>query len=121
METAHNYRAVSSQERRRKLPLRLFRRGTDLLPPGGRPKSCRQGTKQALLVDLLARPGGATMDELTQELEWKEATVRAGFGWDLKNKGYGVRSEFDVYGEEHFHLVVPPGSTVPEHHHKSKK
>ena len=99
---------------------RLFLRGTDLMPTGEKLKSCLAGSKQSILVDMLKRPGGATMDELIEALAggrraWTEATVRSGFGWDLKNKGYGVRSEFDTYGVERFHLVVPNGQLVPEH------
>jgi len=40
------------------------RKGTNLLPPGGRTVPCREGSKQAILLDMLARPNGATMAEL---------------------------------------------------------
>ena len=46
---------------------------------------------------------------------WTEATVRSGFGWDLKLKGYGVRSTFSDDGGERFHLVVPKGQRIPSH------
>ena len=99
---------------------RVSRRGTYLQPPGHAPVPCLIGTKQALLVDMLARPGGATMEELREALSggrkpWKDSTIRSGFSWDMKLKGYGVRSEFDVTGEERFHLLVPPGYTIPAH------
>lgn len=99
---------------------RLFLRGTNLSPPGTRLQSCLAGSKQSILVDFLGRPAGATMEELREALaggrkSWAESTVRAGFGWDLKNKGYGVRSEFDANGVERFHLVVPDGQVIPPH------
>lgn len=88
------------------------RRGTNIIPFGWEPLPCREGSKQSILVDLLSRKTGATMSELLDGLSggnkpWQEITVRAGFGWDLKNKGYGVRSEFDADGTERFYLVLP--------------
>lgn len=87
-------------------------RGTNLQPPGHAPIPCREGSKQALLVDLLSKPAGATMNELLAGLSggnkpWTEASVRGGFGWDMKQKGYGVHSVFDEHGTERFHLVLP--------------
>lgn len=99
---------------------RVFLRGTHLEPPGTKLQPCLKGTKQSILVDLLRRPEGATMPELLEALSggnrpWLEVTVRSAFGWDLKNKGYGVRSEFDSYAVERFHLVVPAGKRIPPH------
>lgn len=96
------------------------RKGTNLLPPGGRTVPCREGTKQAILLDMLSRPNGATMAELIEALSggnkpWTEATVRSGFGWDMKQKGYGVRSQFDADGTERFFIVVPEGFSVLPH------
>lgn len=99
------------------------RRGTNLAAPGFAPVACRADSKQSILVDTLARPEGASMDELIAALAggnkpWTEVTVRSGFGWDLKKKGYGVRSEF-VEGKkageliERFHLVRPIISGKP--------
>lgn len=99
---------------------RVFLRGTNLQPTGEKVQPCLLGSKQSILVDILSRPEGATMEELIEALSggrrpWTEATVRSGFGWDLKRKGYGVRSEFDPTGEERFHLIVPKGQKVPKH------
>ena len=95
-------------------------RGTNLAAPGHAPIPCREGSKQALLLDMLSRPNGATMAELIEALSggnkpWTEATVRSGFGWDMKLKGYGVRSAFDADGTERFHIVVPEGHAIPAH------
>lgn len=100
---------------------RNVRRGTNLKPLGTPLEPCREGSKQAILLDMLRHPHGATMDELIDALSggnkpWTEVTVRSGFGWDLKNKGYGVRSSFDEKGVERFHLVLPEKFTViPPH------
>lgn len=96
------------------------RKGTNILPPGHAPIACREGSKQAMLLDMLSRPNGATMAELIEALSggnkpWTEATVRSGFGWDMKQKGYGVRSSFDADGTERFFIVVPEGHAIPAH------
>ncbi len=97
------------------------RRGTNLIPLGHEPQACREGSKQAILLDALQVKGGASMVQLIDALSggnkpWTEATVRSGFGWDLKNKGYGVKSEFDKDGVERFHLVLPAKfQVIPAH------
>jgi hypothetical protein len=96
------------------------RRGTNLAAPGFAPLACREGSKQAILLDKLSGSKGATMDELIEALSggnkpWTEATVRSGFGWDMKQKGYGVRSEFDDKGVERFFIVLPAGFARPAH------
>lgn len=97
------------------------RRGTNLIPFGHAPEPCREGSKQAALLDALKAPDGATMAELKKAMSggnkpWTEVTIRSGFGWDLRNKGYGVRSEFDDKGVERFFLVLPEKyKTVPAH------
>lgn len=97
-----------------KLPKTATRkaRGTNLVAPPGAPVACREGSKQAMLLDMLRNPEGVTMAELIAALSggnkpWTEATVRSGFGWDMKQKGYGVRSEFDADGTERFFIVLP--------------
>lgn len=122
-------RAASSDRRQHEVALtaaakqkpgRVFLRGTNLQPTGEKLKPCVKGSKQSILVDMLSRPEGATMEELIAALSggrrpWTEPTVRSGFGWDLKRKGYGVRSEFDATGEERFHLIVPKRQKIPPH------
>lgn len=113
--------SLSSQPRRPVPSLyhKKDRAGTNLQPPGEKVKPCIIGTKQSILVDMLARPQGATMKELLKALSggrrpWTEATVRSGFGWDLKLKGYGVRS-LVTNGTERFHLVLPKRGRIPAH------
>lgn len=105
----------SAEEKKARAP-----RGTNLAAPGHAPIPCREGSKQAMLLDMLSRPNGATMAELIEALSggnkpWTEATVRSGFGWDMKLKGYGVRSAFAADGTERFHIVVPEGHAIPAH------
>jgi hypothetical protein len=59
----------------------------------------KEGSKQALLVDLLARPEGATFGELYDAMgsigkPWQGITVRSSLPWDVNHvAGYGVVSE----------------------------
>ena len=64
------------------------------LAPKAEAKACRAGTKQAILVDLLFRSGGASMAELREALSpWKDITIKSGLGWDMNHqKGYGIRT-----------------------------
>ena len=86
----------------------------DIQPSGYRILPCRAGTKQAMLLDMLASTGGATMEELTEALGWKAVTVRSGFSWDMKNKGYGVKSE-EIGDKIVYKIVVPEGEEIPPH------
>ena len=67
------------------------------LSPKAEAKACRYGTKQAILVDLLFRSGGASMAELREALApWKDITIKSGLGWDMNAiKGYGIRTTFE--------------------------
>lgn len=98
------------------------RRGTGInLAPQKKVYACREGSKQALLVDLLNRPQGATMAELLDALSggakpWKEVTVKSGLNWDMnKVKGYGIRTT-KRGDEDCYHLVLPEGMAAPVPH-----
>jgi hypothetical protein len=67
------------------------------LAPKKQVRACEAGTKQARLVDLLARPGGASMAELREVLApWKDVTIKSGLTWDMNHqKGYGIRTTFE--------------------------
>ncbi len=58
------------------------------------PPAVRQGTKQALLIDLLKRKKGATIDELVEATGWQAHSVRGAISGALKKKlGLTVTSE----------------------------
>lgn len=69
------------------------------LPPKDKVYARRAGSKQAILIDLLSRPQGATFGELYDALAatgkpWQGQTIRSGLAWDVNHlSGYGVRSE----------------------------
>ena len=58
------------------------------------PSSTRSGTKQALLVDLLRRKGGATIAEVMKAIGWQPHSVRGAISGNLKKKlGFAVVSD----------------------------
>ena len=67
----------------------------------------RPGTKQARMIELLRRPGGATIEEIRAETGWAPHTVRGAMSGALKKRlGLDVRSRTDeargrVYAIEH--------------------
>lgn len=93
------------------------------LEPQNKAYACREGTKQALLIDALAK--GATLTELLNtcdkssggKVSWTENSVKSGIYWDVnKVKGYGIRTEFDKDGTPRYFLVYPKGSNAPVPH-----
>lgn len=102
------------------------RRGTGInLAPQKKVYACREGSKQATLVDMLFRKQGATMAELLDALSggakpWKEVTVKSGLNWDMnKIKGYGIRTT-KRGDDDCYHLVLPEGMTAPVPHTPKK-
>ena len=66
----------------------------------------REGTKQALLVGLLGRAEGATIDEIVAATGWQPHTVRGAFAGALKKRlGLTIASE-KVEGRGRVYRVV---------------
>ena len=68
----------------------------DTVADGAEPKTpkTRAGTKQAMLIDMLRAPGGATIDEIVAATNWRSHTVRGAIAGALKKKlGLNVSSE----------------------------
>ncbi len=58
------------------------------------PLTVRQGTKQAILIELLKRPKGATITEMVTKTGWQAHSVRGAISGALKKKlGLVVTSE----------------------------
>ncbi len=63
-------------------------------PPRPAPPRLRPGTKQALLIDLLKRKKGATMEEIVEAIGWQAHSVRGAISGALKKRlGLAVTSE----------------------------
>ena len=59
-------------------------------------RKTRDGTKQALMIELLRRPGGATLGEIVEATDWQTHTVRGAMAGALKKKlGLTITSEKD--------------------------
>jgi len=59
-------------------------------------RKIREGTKQALLIDMLKRPEGATIAEIVEATGWQSHTVRGAMAGALKRKlGLVINSEKD--------------------------
>ncbi len=75
---------------------RLAERKPSGSTPKGRtpPPAVRPGTKQALLIDLLKRKKGATIEEIVEATGWQAHSVRGAISGALKKKlGLAVTSE----------------------------
>jgi hypothetical protein len=66
-------------------------------PPAPEKRGPREGTKQALLIEMLRRPEGATIDEIVTATGWQSHSVRGAMAGTLKSKlGLIVVSEKDA-------------------------
>jgi len=62
-------------------------------PEPTKPKP-RAGTKQALLIEMLRAPDGATIDEITKATKWQSHTARGAMSGALKKRlGLTISSE----------------------------
>jgi hypothetical protein len=84
--------------------------------PASELRACRAGSKQAILIDHLAK--GATLAELVAALTpWSESSVKSALHWDVaKVNLYGVRTETADDGTQRFHIVLPNGIEAPLGH-----
>lgn len=66
----------------------------------------RAGTKQAIVVDLLVRPIGATLGDLIDATGWLPHTTRAVLS-GLRKKGFELSSEKPDGGERRYSITMP--------------
>ena len=63
-------------------------------PPAPKERRPREGTKQALLIEMLKRPSGATIDEIVTATGWQSHSARGAMAGALKKKlGLTITSE----------------------------
>ncbi len=81
---------------------------SDSKPKGGTsPAAVRPGTKQALLIDLLKRKKGATIEEIVEATGWQAHSVRGAISGTLKKKlGLMVTSEKPDDGARRYRIVA---------------
>ena len=75
--------------------------------PGTRqPRGHRDGSKEALVIDLLRRPDGATIAQIMAATGWRAHTVRGLFAGALKKRrGLAVTSEKPQGGERIYRIA----------------
>lgn len=63
------------------------------------PIKAKRATKQQLLIDLLKRPDGATIDEIVAATEWQSHTARGAMSGALKKRlGLTITSQKEERG-----------------------
>ncbi len=75
---------------------------------GNQPKTRRrrEGTKQALLIDMLRRPKGATIDQIVEATGWQRHTARGAISGAVKKKlGLTVTSTKFETGERVYRIT----------------
>ncbi len=74
-------------------------------------RKTREGTKQALLIEMLKRPEGATVDQIAEVTGWERHTIRGSISGALKKKlGLTITTErIRMVGPNR---VGAPGSTT---------
>ena len=74
--------------------------------PAAKVRKHRDGTKEAMLIDMLRRPEGATIAQIMASTGWLAHTVRGAFAGALKKRrGLGVTSEKPDGGERVYRLT----------------
>jgi hypothetical protein len=76
--------------------------------PGALP---RPGTKQALIVDMLASPGGATIADLRKATGWLPHTTRAALT-GLRKKGYAIERMSGERQEPSAYRIIAPAQVA---------
>jgi hypothetical protein len=66
----------------------------------------RNGTKQALMIEMLRRPEGATVEQIAKATNWARHTVRGAMAGALKKKlGLTITSEKTEAGARVYHIA----------------
>jgi hypothetical protein len=88
---------------------RAGRKPTDPKPNGRTsPAVGRPGTKQALLIDLLKRKKGVTIEAVVEATGWQPHSVRGAISGTLKKKlGLAVTSEKPGEGPRRYRIAAP--------------
>lgn len=72
------------------------------------PRATRGGTKQAILIELLKRPEGATLPQMTEATGWLVHTVRGAMAGALKKKlGLEITSEKQPGSDRIYRITNP--------------
>ena len=90
MDRKTSKQSPSTKARPSQRSRRAERKPSGAKPKGGTPPpAVRPGTKQALLIDLLKRKKGATIEAIVETLGWLPHTVRAALT-RLRQQGFRI-------------------------------
>jgi hypothetical protein len=71
-------------------------------------RTTREGTKQAVLIELLRRAEGATLPQMTEATGWQVHTVRGAMAGALKKKlGLEITSEKQTGTDRVYRITTP--------------
>lgn len=74
--------------------------------PASPERNTREGTKQALVIEMLRRPEGATIGEIVDATSWVSHSVRGFMAGALKKKlGLAIGSEKDAGKERRYRIL----------------
>jgi hypothetical protein len=79
--------------------------------PAHRPQHPREGSKQALLVELLSRPKGASLDDLIGATGWLPHTTRAALT-GLRRRGFSIERMPADGGPSLYRVAAPQPETT---------
>ena len=70
----------------------------------------RSGTKQAIMIEMLQRPSGTTIEEMAEAIGWQRHTVRGAMSNALKKRlGFTILSEKPEEGSRIYRISPPEG------------
>lgn len=67
----------------------------------------KRETKQAIIIDLLKREEGATLQELIKATEWKPHSVRGHLSNLRKKQGLDIQPSFTEDGTRSYRIIEP--------------
>ena len=71
-----------------------------------KPRRKREGTKQELLIEMLRRPEGATIDQIAEATGWRNHSIRGAISGAIKKKlGLDVTSEKTDDGPRTYRII----------------
>ena len=80
--------------------------------PERSPQHPRDGSKQALLVELLNRPEGASLEDLLGATGWLPHTTRAALT-GIRRRGYEIARGTADDGQSRYRVTAPKPDTAP--------
>ena len=88
--------------------------------PTRSPQHPRDGSKQALLVELLSRPEGASLGDLVSATGWLPHTTRAALT-GIRRRGYEIERHTTGDGGSRYRVAAPEPATTAKKRRTSRR